>query len=200
MSVITSFTPTARLRRERSASGGEPRTPPRTRPEFRGARPCDGKLSTVSNTRRVNDAIRRLAASLERFASRRSSAPVLFAIACVAYAVRAIAWPLQAGRDLDEYIYAWVQLFDHDVLLPWSLLFRTPATPVFVGAALDAFDGRCAEPLLAVLYAGSIVCWAAAARYFGAWAAIAVAAVLLLYQGYALMFHEISSEPLFAAT
>ena len=31
------------------------------------------------------------------------------------------------------------------------------------------------------------------------WAAIAVAAVLLLYQGYALMFHEISSEPVFAA-
>ena len=38
---------------------------------------------------------------------------------------------------------------------------------------------------MALLYAGSIVCWAAAARYFGAWAAIAVAAALLLYQGYA---------------
>jgi len=79
------------------------------------------------------------------------------------------------------------------------MLFRTPATPVFVGAALDAFDGRFAEPLMALLYAGSIVCWAAVARYFGAWTAISVAAVLLLYQGYALMFHEISSEPLFAA-
>ena len=52
---------------------------------------------------------------------------------------------------------------------------------------------------MALLYAGSIVCWAAAARHFGAWAAIAVAAVLLVYQGYALMFHEISSEPMFAA-
>jgi hypothetical protein len=112
---------------------------------------------------------------------------------------RAVAWPLQAGRDLDEYIYAWVQLFDHDVLLPWSLLFRTPATPALVGASLDAFDGRFAEPLMALLYAGSVVCWAAAARYFGARAAIAVAATLLLYQGYALMFHELSSEPLFAA-
>ena len=140
-----------------------------------------------------------LLAALERLASRRLGVVVLFVLSVAAYAVRAIAWPLQAGRDLDEYIYAWVQLFDHDVLLPWSMLFRTPATPVFVGAALDAFDGRFAEPLMAVVYAGSIVCWAGAARYFGAWAAISVAAVLLLYQGYALMFHEISSEPLFAA-
>ena len=136
---------------------------------------------------------------IEGLASRRAGAVVLAALALVAYSIRAVAWPLKAGRDLDEYIYAWVQLFDHDVLLPWSMLFRTPATPVFVGAALDAFDGRIAEPLMALVYAGSIVCWAAAARYFGAWAAIAVAAVLLLYQGYALMFHEISSEPLFAA-
>ena len=52
---------------------------------------------------------------------------------------------------------------------------------------------------MAVLYAGSIVCWAAAARYFGLRVAIAVAAALLLYQGYALMFHELSSEPVFAA-
>ena len=137
---------------------------------------------------------------LERLASRRSGAVVLFVLALGAYAVRAIAWPLAPGRDLDEYIYAWVQLFDRDVLLPWSLLFRTPVTPLFVGASLDAFDGRVAEPLMALLYAGSIVCWAAAARYFGAWAAIAVAAALVLYQGYALMFHEISSEPVFAAS
>jgi hypothetical protein len=136
---------------------------------------------------------------LEQLASRPLGAAVLFLLGLAAYAIRAIAWPLGAGRDLDEYVYAWVQLFDRDVLLPWSLLFRTPATPIFVGAALDAFDGRFAEPLMALVYAGSIVCWAAAARYFSAWAAISLAALLLLYQGYALMFHEISSEPTFAA-
>jgi hypothetical protein len=132
-------------------------------------------------------------------AGRPRGAVLVFVLACGAYAIRSIAWPLQAGRDLDEYMLAWIQLFDHDVLLPWSLLFRTPATPLFVGASLDAFDGRLAEPLLGLVYAASIVCWAAAARYFGAWVAISVAAVLLLYQGYALMFHELSSEPMFAA-
>jgi hypothetical protein len=143
--------------------------------------------------------VRRLLAWLEGVASRRLGVALLFAIGLAAYAIRAVAWPLQTGRDLDEYLLAYVQLFDHDVLLPWSMLFRTPATPLFAGVILDFADGRLAEPALAVLYAGSIVCWFAAARYFGARAALAVAAVLLLYQGYALMFHELSSEPVFAA-
>ena len=124
---------------------------------------------------------------------------MLAGLALVAYVVRALAWPLTAGRDLDEYLYAYVQLFDRDVLLPWSMLFRTPITPLFAGLSLDVFDGRLAEPLMALLYAGSIVCWAGGARYFGPWVAIAVAASLLLYQGYALMYHELSSEPVFAA-
>lgn len=141
----------------------------------------------------------RLLVWLENLASRRLGALVVFAIALVVYAVRAIAWPLKTGRDLDEYLYAYVQLFDRHVLLPWSLLFRTPITPLVAGAALDVFDGSLAEPLMAVLYAGSIVCWAAAARFFGPRAAIAVAAALLAYTGYALMFHELSSEPVFAA-
>ena len=66
---------------------------------------------------------------LERLASRPLGALVLFLVALGVYAVRAVAWPLKSGRDLDEYLYAYVQLFDRDVLLPWSLLFRTPVTP-----------------------------------------------------------------------
>jgi hypothetical protein len=106
---------------------------------------------------------------------------------------------LKTGRDLDEYLLAYVQLLDRHVLLPWSMLFRTPVTPLLAGLSLDVWDGRFAEPLMAILYAGSIVCWARAARYFGVWVAIAVSAFLLVYQGYALMFHELSSEPVFAA-
>jgi hypothetical protein len=141
----------------------------------------------------------RLLAWFERLASRPAGAFALFGLALAVFAVRAIAWPLRSGRDLDEYLLAYVQLFDRHVLLPWSMLFRTPVTPLFAGISLDALDGRLAEPLMALLYAGSIVCWAATARYFGASVAIAVSAALLAYQAYALMFHELSSEPVFAA-
>jgi hypothetical protein len=43
------------------------------------------------------------------------------------------------------------------------------------------------------------VAWAASARAFGARVALLVAAALLVYPAYGLMFHELSSEPFFAA-
>lgn len=149
----------------------------------------------MTATRQPSGAVSRL----EGFVARPRGLVAIFVVALAVYAFRAIAWPLQAGRDLDEYLYAYVQLLDRDVLLPWSLLFRTPVTPLLAGGALDLFGGVLAEPLMALLYAASVACWFAAARYFGPRVAIAVAVALLAYQGYAVMFHEISSEPVFAA-
>jgi hypothetical protein len=142
---------------------------------------------------------RRWLAWLERLASRPVGILVLFVAALGVYSLRAVAWPLQAGRDLDEYFYAYLQLLDRDPVLPWSLLFRTPVTPVVAGSSLDVFGGALAEPLMAVLFAGSVVAWSVAARYFGARVALAVAVTLLVYPAYGLMFHELSSEPVFAA-
>jgi hypothetical protein len=136
---------------------------------------------------------------LERLAGTRRGAVALFLLALAAYAVRAIGWPVGGGRDLDEYLYTYVQLFDRDPLLPWSMLFRTPVTPVVAGVALDLGGGTLAGVVLAVLYALSIVAWSAVALAFGRRTALVTAVALLLYQGYALMFHELSSEPLFAA-
>src|SRR5262249_4289965 len=42
--------------------------------------------------------------------------------------------------------------------------------------------------------------WTRVALRFGRRAALVTALALLLYQGYALMFHELSSEPVFAAS
>jgi hypothetical protein len=124
---------------------------------------------------------------------------LLFALGIAVYAVRAIGWPLVGGRDLDEYLYGYIQFLDWHPLLPWSMLFRTPVTPLVAGASLDVAGGALAEPLLAVLFALSVVAWAAAARAFSTRAALLVAAALLVYPAYGLMFHELSSEPLFAA-
>jgi hypothetical protein len=136
---------------------------------------------------------------LEDLAGRRLGAVVLFLLALAVYAVRAIGWPLIGGRDLDEYLYDYVQFLDWHPLLPWSMLFRTPVPGLIDGAALDVAGGFFAEPLMAVLYAGSVVAWTGAARAFGNRAALLVALALLVYPAYGLMFHEISSEPIFAA-
>src|SRR5712691_3805830 len=141
----------------------------------------------------------RALAWLERLASRRRGAVVMFVVALAVYAVRAIGWPLVGGRDLDEYLFGYIQFLDWHPLLPWSMLFRTPVPGIVDGAALDVAHGFFAEPLMALLFAGSVVAWAVAARAFGARAALLVAAALLVYPAYGLMFHEVSSEPIFAA-
>jgi hypothetical protein len=120
-------------------------------------------------------------------------------VALAVYALQAIGWPLVGGRDLDEYVYGYIQFLDWHPVLPWSMLFRTPATPIFAGSLLDLAGGHLAEAVLAVLFAGSVVAWAAAARAYSARAALLVAAALLIYPAWALMFHELSSETFFAA-
>jgi hypothetical protein len=141
----------------------------------------------------------RALASLERLASRRLGVAVLFALGLAVYAVRAIGWPLVGGRDLDEYLFDYIQFLDRHPLLPWSMLFRTPVPGLVDGTALDVAHGFFAEPLMAVLFAGSVVAWAVAARAYGPRAALLVAVALLVYPAYGLMFHELSSEPIFCA-
>lgn len=136
---------------------------------------------------------------LEDLAGRRLGVLVLFFLALAVYTVQAVGWPLIGGRDLDEYLYDYVQFLDWHPLLPWSMLFRTPVPGLVDGAALDFAGGFFVEPLMAVLFAASLVAWAVAARAFGARAALLVAFALLVYPAYALMFHELSSEPIFAA-
>ncbi|HEX6664564.1 MAG TPA: glycosyltransferase family 39 protein, partial [Gaiellaceae bacterium] len=103
------------------------------------------------------------------------------------------------GRDLDEYLLGYIQFLDWHPLLPWAMLFRTPATPVVVGGALDVAGGVFAWPLMAVLFAGSVVAWAAAAKAFGTRATVFVALAVLVYPAYGLLFTEISSDALFGA-
>jgi len=150
-------------------------------------------VTTTPTTRR------RALDRLENLASRPLGAVLVFLAGLAVYALRALAWPLTAGRDLDEYVYAYIQLFDADPVLPWSLLFRTPVTPVVAGLSLDLLDGALAEPVLALLFAGSVVAWTCAARHFGPWVAVTVALALLVYPAYGILFHALNSEPLFAA-
>ncbi len=115
------------------------------------------------------------------------------------YAVRAIGWPLVGGRDLDEYLYDYIQFLDWHPLLPWPMLFRTPVTPIVAGGSLDLAGGFFAEPLMAILFAGSVLAWTAAARAFSTRAAVFVAGALLVYPAYGLLFTELASDALFGA-
>ena len=138
--------------------------------------------------------------ALERFAESGNAAPAVFGIALAADDAVSFALPLQAGRDLARYLLVYGQLFDAHVVFPNALLARTPGTPVVTGLRRLQGGPIVSEAGLAVLYALSIVAWFCIARRFGPVAALTTAAALLAYPGYVLLFHELASDALFAAT
>jgi hypothetical protein len=148
-------------------------------------------------TERVRDAAAWLVTAfgwLERLAGSWRGAVVLFVVALAGFVAQAVAWPLVAGKNLDQYLLTYVQLFDRHPLLPWAPLFRGPGAGVVIGPLLSLDGGGLAEPAAAVLFAVSIVAWSAAALWFGRRAAILTAFALLLYPGYGALFHEFASE------
>ena len=134
----------------------------------------------------------------ERFADGPRAGPALVGAALVVYGLVSYALPLAAGRDLARYLLVYTQLFDAHVVYPHAMLTRTPVAPLVAGGLLD-LGPLAAELGAAALYAASVLAWCSVARRFGAAAAVATAAALLLYPGYVLLFHELASDAVFAA-
>jgi hypothetical protein len=126
-------------------------------------------------------------------------AAVVFVVALAVWWIQAIVIPLAGGRDLATYLGAYVQLgWSHPVDLGY-VLGRTPLSALGIGGLLDLAGGALAEPVVSLLYAASIVAWFVTARRFSNRAAVLVVVVLLAYPGYGILFHELSSDSLFAA-
>jgi 4-amino-4-deoxy-L-arabinose transferase-like glycosyltransferase len=137
---------------------------------------------------------------LERLAGTRRGAALLAAFALGVYAFESIGWALRPGRDLGVYLRYYVQLGQSDPVFPWSMLSRTPVTPIFVGGLLEAGGGLLAEIVMAILFAGSILAWALIAhRIAGRRAALLLGVAVVLFPGYGGLFHQLSSDAVFAA-
>jgi hypothetical protein len=75
---------------------------------------------------------------------------------------------------------------------------RGPLAALGVGVPLE-LGGAAAEVWLALLFAASILAWGVVAMTFGARAALLTTGLLLAYPGYAILFHGLASDSLFAA-
>jgi hypothetical protein len=122
----------------------------------------------------------------------------VFLVAVALWWLEALAMPLMAGRDFGTYLGAYVELFQSDPIDLGYVLGRTPVAPLVVGALLDPFGGTLVEVGMAVLYGAAVTAWFLAARTFGGRTALVVAVVLLLYPSYAILFHELASDSVFA--
>jgi hypothetical protein len=136
--------------------------------------------------------------SFEGWVGSRSSAIALFVLALAVFAIQSAFLPAYPGRDMSRYLQTFFQLGYHVPVYPAVLNTRGPLSALGVGLPLE-IGGWAAEVWLAVLYALSIVAWGRVALTFGSRAAILTSALLLVYPGYGILFHQLASDSLFAA-
>ena len=136
--------------------------------------------------------------SFEAWVGSRGSAFALFGLALLVFAIESAVVPAYGGRDVTRYVQTWVQLPYHDIVLPSVMNTRGPFAALGVGVPLE-LGGFAAEAWLALMYAGSILAWAAVGLTFGRRAAILTAGLLLVYPGYGILFHGLSGDSMFAA-
>ena len=128
----------------------------------------------------------------------RRAAVALFLAAFVVYWIESTGWPMAKGRDTWDYLAYYLQLFDSDPPFSQLQLFRTPLTPVVVGLPLDLGGVWLLEFVFACLYATSVVAWSKTALVFGRIPALFSALLLLVYPAYATLYHQASSDAVFA--
>ena len=143
----------------------------------------------------MTDAWQRLLA----FVPTRRAALALFALAFAVYWLESLGWPMAKGRDTWDYLSYYLQLGDADPPMNWLQVFRTPLTPIVVGLPLDLGGIWLLELVFALLYATAILGWSAAALTFGRIPALFTAGLLLVHPAFATLFHQASSDGVFAA-
>ena len=116
-----------------------------------------GSLRRRSRSRSMIAAWSRLLA----FVPTRRAAAVLFLVAFVVYWIESLGWPMAKGRDTWDYLAYYLQLLDSNPPLSELQVFRTPLTPIVVGAPLDLGGVWALEVVFALLFATSIVAWSA---------------------------------------
>jgi hypothetical protein len=136
--------------------------------------------------------------SLELRVGSRASAVALFGVALAVFALESVFLPAYPGRDMSRYLETFFQLGYHVPVYPAVLNTRGPLSALGVALPLEV-GGWAAEIFLAVLYALSIVAWGRVALTFGSRAAILTSAILLVFPGYGILFHQLASDSLFAA-
>ena len=102
------------------------------------------------------------------------------------------------GRDTWDYLVYYLQLADADPPISELQLFRTPLTPVVLGIPLQLGGSALLEVVFGFLYAVTILAWSATALTFGRIPAVFTAGLLLVYPAFATLYHQASSDAVFA--
>jgi 4-amino-4-deoxy-L-arabinose transferase-like glycosyltransferase len=126
------------------------------------------------------------------------AAVVLVVLALAVFWFEALGWPMAKGRDTWDYLAYYLQLADADPPISELQLFRTPLTPLVLGIPLQLGGSALLEVVFGFLYAVTILAWSATALTFGRIPALFTAGLLLVYPAFATLYHQASSDAVFA--
>jgi hypothetical protein len=118
----------------------------------------------------------------------------------VVYAVESIAWPLAdvVKRDSFEYVLYYLEFVDRTPLFPALMLGRTPIAPLVDGAALELGGPTTLEVVMGLAYVVTVVVLFVTARALSPAAGLLTVGLLLLATDVAALYHQVSSDALFA--
>jgi hypothetical protein len=116
--------------------------------------------------------------------------------------MQAIAWPMYdlLHRDAADYLATFLELGRADPLFPEQMLARPPVVPFVLGAAMEVGGPYLLELVMGLAFVATVCAYFAAARRFGSAAAITVAGVLVLSFDVGALYHQATSDALFATT
>lgn len=128
----------------------------------------------------------------------RADLVLLAALSMLIYVAQAFAWPLTEGRDFPTYLGYYNQMWDKTPALHTLMLFRTPLAPLFIGGLYKLGGLFLLEAALSVCF---VIC--VCATYYlgtlaGRMAAVTAAVAVALFPTFGTMFHQLSSDALYA--
>lgn len=125
--------------------------------------------------------------------------PLLFAFAAFGlYWVQWLGWPLRAGRDASTYLTYYADFAHDPPLFPVTMTALQPLSPLTFGLLLDHLGTTAVELVLGLMFAASVGIYVHLGSIFGRRVALGIGVALLVYPPYAAIFHEFSSDQLYA--
>ena len=131
---------------------------------------------------------------VEPLVATKRAAAGLVAVSMLVFWVEALAWPFERGRDAWDYMTYYLSFFDAHTPFTEVMLFRTPVTPFMLGVPLSIGGVTALQVAMSVFFAVAVLAWSLAALTYSRFAAVLVALVLLVSPGFAVSFHEASSD------
>ena len=119
-------------------------------------------------------------------------------LAAGAFLVGSMVWPLFPGRDAQTYLMYYLEMGRANPVFPSLMLFRTPGAPLFFGPALTTGHPVIVEWMLAAAFVASMLSVYLIGAFWSRKTGLGTALVLLLYPAYNAIYHQVSSDGLFA--